>query len=201
MCKLLGLPANLRFDPRASAVSASEHSDLLDSSRNTSAYTMHKTDHASQRGRERSFTTRECQAAVKHGAKTPLREGKVAHDHDGLRIVTDATHKIAVTGFQRDDPLASNARPDLLKTQLCSRFQRDGCCAKGANCWFAHGVGELRRRGPPPPQPSPPDAATAVATAAQRESLLAQLKLISPEQMAALPAEQRAQVEALLRAQ
>jgi len=43
--------------------------------------------------------------------------------------------------------------------------------------------------------------AAAAAAAAQRESLLAQLKLISPEQMAALPAEQRAQVEALLRAQ
>jgi len=52
-----------------------------------------------------------------------------------------------------------------------------------------------------PPQPPRPDAAAAAAAAAQRESLLAQLKLISPEQMAALPAEQRAQVEALLRAQ
>ena len=88
-CRLLGLPANLLFDPKAGAAGTSEHTDLLDSSRNTSAYTVQKTDHLQQRKDERMFTTRQCQQAVKHGVKTVrvtrpslLRESPVAQRND-----------------------------------------------------------------------------------------------------------------------
>ena len=62
---------------------------------------MHQTDHLKQRKQERDVTTRELQAAVKHSVKSPAGEGKVAHDHNGLRYVTDKTGKVGVTSFYR----------------------------------------------------------------------------------------------------
>ncbi|GMT20506.1 hypothetical protein PFISCL1PPCAC_11803, partial [Pristionchus fissidentatus] len=42
--------------------------------------------------------------------------------------------------------VANNARHPNWKTELCWRFETAGFCAKGANCDYAHGVEELRRR-------------------------------------------------------
>lgn len=141
LCRLLSLPPNLRYDPNAAAKATSEQS-TIGSSRNTSEYTVHQTDHLKQRKQERNVTTRELQAARKHGAKSTTTGGNIAHDHSGLRYVTDETGKVGVTSFHRGPH--PSFETEKYKTQLCARFSR-GNCEYGSNCWFAHGHHALQR--------------------------------------------------------
>ena len=103
---------------------------------------MHQTDHLKQRKQERNVTTRELQAARKHGVKSTTTGGNIAHDHSGLRYVTDETGKVGVTSFHRKPH--PSFETEKYKTQLCARFSR-GNCEYGSNCWFAHGHHELQR--------------------------------------------------------
>ena len=46
-------------------------------------------------------TSARSQAAVKHGVKT-VKDGKLVHEHQGIRYVTDPAGKMGITAFYRD---------------------------------------------------------------------------------------------------
>ena len=63
----------------------------------TSQWSMDKTMHLQQRKNERGIDTRECQAAVKHGAHKVVRNGRVLHRHKDISLITDASGKVGGT--------------------------------------------------------------------------------------------------------
>ena len=70
-------------------------------SRNTSEITIVKTNHLGKRQQQRDITTRELQSAVKHGVKAPANGSRLAHEHRGIKYITDKTGKIGITGYRQ----------------------------------------------------------------------------------------------------
>lgn len=70
-------------------------------SRNTSDFTVVKTDHLGKRQQQRGIKTRELQAAVKHGEKAPANGSRLAYKFDGMTYITDKTGKIGITGYRQ----------------------------------------------------------------------------------------------------
>ena len=94
VCQRLGLEHNRHFRAVKNSGMAKT------SSRNTSQITVSQTNHLRRRKTQRVVTTRECQAAVKHGKKTPAREGRVLHKNGDVTYVTDSTHKKGITTYR-----------------------------------------------------------------------------------------------------
>lgn len=91
--------------------------------------------------------TRLCDFYARDGSCRNGSECRFAHGEHELAPVTFrglAPSPVDVTGG------LSN-----FKTQLCTHYQKDGCCKFGERCMFAHGEGELRPRGMAPSPTAP----------------------------------------------
>lgn len=95
-CRLLQLPHNERFvRERVSAMQRT--------SARASQITVIKTNHIKGRQKERGFTTRELQEAVKYGDKAVTPEGNIKHSTPSVVYVTDPTERVGVTGWRADE--------------------------------------------------------------------------------------------------
>ena len=103
LCRQLKLPHNFDYDPEYTKQSPSKAGDD-EASRNTSQFTVVQTDHLKQRKEERNVTTRQLQAAKKHGVATSQADGKVQYDHEGLRAVFGGQGaSVGITTFRTRD--------------------------------------------------------------------------------------------------
>ena len=96
VCRLMGLPHNTLLDPSYSRMLGCGGGS---SSVPTSQYTVLKTNHLARRQEERLITTRELQAAVKHGVKVEQRGGRVLHQHNDIKYITDRLGRIGITAY------------------------------------------------------------------------------------------------------
>ncbi len=69
----------------------------------TSDLTVLKTGHLQRRQEERNIQTRELQAAVKHGTKSPQHSDRILHKHEGVNYVTDAMGRLGITSYRDRD--------------------------------------------------------------------------------------------------
>ena len=97
LCRAI-LPRN---EWRTSASSVGSSKIILSSTLNTSQVVVNKTNHLQMRQDERGIVTRELQAAVKHGTKKTQHDGRVMHEHGGVKYVTDRMGKVGITGYRK----------------------------------------------------------------------------------------------------
>jgi hypothetical protein len=112
VCRGLGLPYNTKYQGFIDPINEMMMSSS--SRQHTSDITVEKTNHLSRRQKERNITTRELQAAVKHGEKVPVvqtpgfshhhaaagRRTRNHYRHGDVNYITDAMGKIGITTYR-----------------------------------------------------------------------------------------------------